>query len=98
MFYLNELGDFAKAAELLGEAVSIKPRRFALRMTYVEVLNLAEKYEDLQSELDRIEDMTNWQDAHIYSDERIEALRESIAARADEVGDAVSSQPANNPG
>lgn len=82
VFYVNEMGDFAKATEILAEAVSIRPRKFELGITYAEVLMLAEKYEDLAAELDRIEGTAEWQDAHVYSDERIKALREGLVAKA----------------
>ncbi len=81
VFYVNEIGDFEKATELLAEAVSIRSRKFERRITYAEVLMLAEKYTELAAELDRIEDMKGWQDAHAYSAERVQALREDLAAK-----------------
>lgn len=83
VFYVNEIGDFDKATEILAEAVSIRPRKFERRMTYAEVLMLAEKYDEVAVELDRIEGMTDWQDAHAYSDERVQALRDGLASVTD---------------
>ena len=84
VFYVNEVGESVQASELLAEAVSLTPNKFELRLTYAEILMLAEKYDDLAAELNRIEATDYWQDAHTYSSGRIEAIRRRMAEKTHE--------------
>ena len=84
VFYVNEVGESVLASELLAEAVSLTPNKFELRLTYAEILMLAEKYDDLAAELNRIEATEYWQDAHTYSSGRIEAIRRRMAEKTHE--------------
>ena len=74
VLYVNKLGDFDSAIRFLDEAVELVPDKFALRITRAEILGFAGESTRLKDEIKTLSTITDWQDQHEYSEDKIAGL------------------------